>query len=347
MFRCYLLFIALVASASSFQINTSITEQYAAALAWDQHVPLQALESPLMGIIYMTVTPLQINSMNSSDNTYIIDTFLYHNVNSATDAAIWGADARGDITDSMRLLSLFQSPDTPVSVDCPLYTTHVVYYDVVQALRNGMLFAVVETAELSPLRGQIETRNDIYFAPITSKNDTGNVTRVAGAALLRMFNIQGHTYKDIDMPVGIDAYVISSEGASNDYYGVSLLTNLPALSIGIMDVTNVVANTIFIQDMTLVFRRDLQKLTPPVFGPNSSNLILYMQDLTNLVNYTKSSLGEFIRLPLLGFDGDRVSVFTQEDVVFGASGQPSAGFNLQPFFFSSIFTLAYAIICLS
>lgn len=308
-------------------INTSNPQQYATVLAWDQFVPTESPESPFFGILYMTVTPAIINNANSSLNTYIIDTFLYHNVIYATDAGVWAAAGRENVASTMKIFDLFTTPLTASATDCPAYSTTMVFQDVIDALRAGLLFAQVTSGgvDAGQLRGQIETRNDIFFTSLDIYNASApgyNITTV-GAALIRTYDIHGYTFVDRLSPVGIDAYIISSFGVTFDVYGYSSLINTTAVDFGILVNTNSQANTIFYSAGTLIRRADIETDGPPVYGPGSSPMQLYMQDFGIQSNYTTLLMGNFIRLPLLSFNENDVFVFTQSGSSFGA-GNPSS-----------------------
>lgn len=311
-------------SMAQFPLNTALPEQYACVLASDQYVPAQNPPSPFMGILYLTVTPLVVNSTNPANNQFRVDTFLYHNVDYATQAYICGPAARGKVNGSTCIIPLYLAPDTPTASSCPLYSHMTVYQDVIDLLRDGELFATVTSGGQTSgqLRGQIENRNDIFFVPIVNKNST----KIVGASLLRLFDIQGYTFVDVTGPAGVEIYLISAPDYNNDdISGFSVLTNLSALAFGNLVVTNSVANTIFFAALTLPVRQNLEKRGTPVYGFNSSNMLLYAQDFSlPLVNDTAPIptylLGEYIRLPFMKFVGNDVLVFTQTGSSFGGGG---------------------------
>lgn len=308
-----------------FNLNTSTPEQYATVLAWDQFVPTESPESPFFGILYMTVTPLSVNIANSSLNTYTVDTFLYHNVIFATDAGVWTSAPRMVVNGTMKIFDLFTFPGTAAAADCPAFSSNVVFQDVIDALRQGETFAQVTSGgqDAGQLRGQIETRNDIYFAPISPHNATLNNATTLGAALLRIYNIQGFTFEDRASSVGVDAYIISSAGLLMEFYGLTIITNFSGITFGVLLNTNAVANTIFLPGTAMTQRQFIEKEFPPMYGTNSSNMRLYMQDFIS-ANLTQTYLGEFIRLPLLSFNGNEVLVFTTTGSSFGGGGSSPA-----------------------
>jgi hypothetical protein len=260
----------------------------------------------------MTVQPLNVNNTNFTANTFTVQTFLYHNVDYSTQAAVWGPDLRGRVNESMPIFNLWAPPANATAFACPLYNTLVVSESVIVNLRAGLLFAVVSSggAPAGELRGQIETRNDIFFAPIeiTTPHDnmTGNFTDtgVVGAALIRIFDIRTYQWFDKAWPAGVDVYILSSINSLQNFYGLSVLTNLIAITFGDLPSSNSNTNTIYLTGQTLVRREDLEKYTLPVFGPGSSNMQLYSQSFLNPANYTNSMLGPFIRLPFLAFNDD-------------------------------------------
>lgn len=313
-------------AAATFDLDISTPEQYAAVLAWDQFVPSESPESPFFGIVYMTVTPLSVNIVNSPFNTYTVDTFLYHNVIFATDAGVWTSAPRLAVNGTMKVFDLFTLPGTAAAADCPAFGSSVVFQEVIDALRQGETFAQVTSGGLDAgqLRGQIETRNDIFFAPISIYNASQTNASTVGASLIRIYDIQGYTFDDRASALGLDVYIISSVGVSMDFYGLTVPTNLSAIDFGIMLNTNAAANTFFLPGVAVAQRQYIEKEFPPVYGANSSNMRLYMQDFTDPANYSRTFLGEYIRLPLLSFDGNNVLVFTQTGSSFGG-GQSPAG----------------------
>ena len=312
---------------AQFPLNTSLPEQYSCVLASDQYVPAQSPPSPFMGIFYMTVTPVSINNVNPADNTFRFDTFLYHNIDYATQAYICGPAARGHVTNSTCFFPLFLPPKSATASDCPLYSHMIVYQDVVDLLREGLLFAMVASGGLSSgqIRGQIENRNDIFFTPITGKN----TSQIVGASILRLFDIQGYTFVDVKAPAGIEMYVIAGPDFNDDdISGFSVVNNQSVLAFGNLNITNSVANTIFNAAITLVIREGLEKRGLPVYGFNSSNMMLIAQDfgqpvINGSVAVPTFDLGRYIRLPYLKFTGNEIFVFTQTGSTFGGGGGTS------------------------
>ncbi len=155
----------LLNAASGININTP--EQYATVLASNQWTPVLPVQSPFLGILYLTVTALPNYSTNASLNMFAVEALLYHNVDYATDTSVWGPGDRGSNTEgsgSQQIFLLYPPGKTASSTDCPLFTYNVVVESVIVALRNGELYAVINSggADAGVLRGQIETRNDIY-----------------------------------------------------------------------------------------------------------------------------------------------------------------------------------------
>ena len=324
-----LLLLLITYAFAQFPLNTSLIEQYACILASNQFVPAQSPESPFMGIFYMTVQQIAASQ-------FLFNTFLYHNVDYATDAQICGPAPRGKVNGSTCFIPLYQAPQTANSRNCPLYSSMVVYQDVVDALRQGLLFAEVTSGQPSgQLRGQIETRNDIFFAPIQGKTNT---TTIVGAGLIRLFDIYGNTFSNPQASAGVDMYVISNPDYNNDaIQGLSVITNITGLLFGNLTVSNMVANTIYEPAIVLLNRDSLERQTPPMYGPTSANMLMYALDFSiPIFNDTSIVptyvMGRFIRLPLLKFNGNEVFVFTQTGGGSfggggGGGGQPSSGFR--------------------
>lgn len=340
----------LLGACSAFYPDVSNPEQYATVLTWDQWVPTLSVASPFAGILFLTVTPIIIAPTNLSLNTYRIDAILHHNIDYATDASVWGVDPRGAVLGSIRLFFLYQSPAGPTSASCPLITSTVVDEDVVVALRQGQLFGVVSSSGIDggELRGQIETRNDIYYAPLVDPtfpgvNDTfpdSNVSApdvvISGAAIIRIFDIpQGDASllgldAVLSLPVGIDFYILSMSGMGLIFIGQSVDSNATAYDFGTMP-SNVAGMDLLYQKATYLIRRDYIETVVPPFGFNSSNLKLFTQDFDLVTgNVTTVHVADFYRLPLLAFSdggrGNNVFVFnltgTDSPISFGGGGGP-------------------------
>jgi hypothetical protein len=338
----FIFLFTLVAVAIAINVNTP--EQYATVLASNLWTPPLLVQSPFLGILYLTVTPLPNPTQNMSLNMFVIESLLYHNVDYATDASVWGPGPRGSVTEgggAQRLFLLYPPLKTPGSVSCPLFTYNVVDESIILALRAGDLYAVISSGgiDAGELRGQIETRNDIYYLPLvdpTSPNNIGltedmlypyeNTTNfngtindsynlsVTGAALIRTYNDYpncGTTLRQpaLNSPVAIDYYILSSTGYAQSFMGVPYGTGLSAVELGIMPTGVINANLLFDTGSCVQKRGAIEK-SQPVFGLNSSALLLYYE-VYNFSSgaYNRTFLGQFIRLPLLSVVGNEVFVF--------------------------------------
>jgi hypothetical protein len=302
-FTLFLFFAVTLAS-----IDFSVPEQYATVLAWDQFEPTLITPSPFFGILFLTVTKRTTNA-NISRNTFYVNSLLWHNVDYATDVAVYGPDPRGAFNASLRLFSLFPSLGDPTSNGCPIYHTSIVDDEVVRLLRKGQLFAEITAggADGGQLRGQIETRDDIYVISLLDP-DTINQTST-GMGLIRTFELFNSILPT--HPVGIDYYFLTSTRFTQTFVGVSNVTGFIAVNFGQVpsNINNI--NAIFATQLEMFRREDIEK-PMPAFGFGSSSLKLYAQDPTINSNETMVFLGDFYHLPFFVMDSqDNVTVFVQ------------------------------------
>ena len=335
------LLLAVLAVAGTAAINMNTPEQYATVLASNLWAPPLAVQSPFLGILYLTVTPLPNNTPNASMNLFAIESLTYHNVDYATDVSVWGPGVRGSPTEgggAQRLFLLYPSTGGPTSASCPMFMYNVVDETVILALRAGDLYAVIFSngIEAGQLRGQIETRNDIYYLPLvdpnapinqglteyaynSSFNYNGTISEgynltVTGAAIIRTFNDYPNCGTARPQPqlafgVALDYYILSSTQAGQSFMGVPYGSGLSAVEFGIMPSGVINSNLLFDTGSCMQQRGFIEK-TSPVFGLNSSALILYYETYNFSTGvYNRTSLGQFIRLPYTRVEGNEVFVF--------------------------------------
>lgn len=332
----------LVTAVAAINVNTP--EQYATVLASNLWTPPLLVQSPFLGILYLTVTPLPNYSQNASLNMFAIEALLYHNVDYATDASVWGPGPRGSITEgggAQRLFLLYPPSTTPTSASCPLFTYNVVDETIILALRAGDLYAVIYSngVDAGELRGQLETRNDIYYLPLVDPttpanagimenflypynmstdfngtiNDSYNLS-VTGAAIIRTYNDYpncgtAQPQPALNSPVAIDYYILSSSGYTQSFMGVPYGTGLSAVEFGIMP-SGVINSNLLFDTGSCVQKRGAIEKSQPVFGLNSSAMLLYYETYNfSTGQYNRTFLGQFIRLPLFQVVGNEVFVF--------------------------------------
>lgn len=264
--------------------NVSNPEQYATVLAWDQWVPSLTKESPFFGILFLTVTPLNMDPANLTANTYRIDTYLYHDVVYALDASVFGPASRGAVNGSLRLFHLYYpSMTTAASADCPQSVSVVVSEQVIVWLRTGMLYAAISSSgDGGNLRGQIETRNDLYFCAL---NDPRDNTTFSGAALVRGYTVavNGVTQTHPAQPLGVDFYVLSRSEWGTSFASALPGSGVPTFSFGVMPSNVVNVNQLYGLGLYAIQRNYIEK-PGALFGVNSSNVNVFSQ--TWDANYT-------------------------------------------------------------
>jgi hypothetical protein len=307
-------------------LNFSIPEQYATVLTSSQWTPTLPVQSPFLGILYMTVTALPNYTPNASLNMFQIDSFLYHNVDYATDAAVYGPGLRGsNTTNAVRLFLLYPNLQVPNAFACPIYSSTIVDEDVMNAMRNGLLYALITSngQDAGELRGQIETRNDIYFTPLIdplapinankTNTTTANMT-VTGAAIVRIYNAYpncGSNKKEpvLTAPVAIDYYILSSTEFNKGFLGIPVGSGLVSVDFGTMP-TNVASINLLFDTGSCIFRRGDIEVIWPAFGYGSSNMSVFFETY-NFDNgvYNRTLLGNLLRLPYFKVLGNELFVF--------------------------------------
>lgn len=311
-----LLLLVVISTLCSAFPDVDIPEQYATVLASNQFVPAQIIQSSFFGILYITVTPLNNPTSNVSANTFRLDTMLTHNVQFAVDAAVYGAGARGVISGAFRLFSLKDDALYPTTAPVgPIAHSVVVDEEIISMLRQGLLFGEITSNGQTEgqLRGQIESRNDIYFAPLYDPASPVNAT---GAALIRVFDqppyaiFPGGYARIANYPLALDYYVLSSTQRDRDFIAIaSNLSQTLVFDFGLMEdtVLGMVAN--FGRGFQLPQRRFIQ-LKWPMFGKGSSPMSVYAQNLLDgYLNITVVKMGQFSRLPLMQFKSNQLYIY--------------------------------------
>lgn len=311
-----LLLLACGILCDAIVIDVDIPEQYATVLASNQFVPTQIIQSSFFGILYITVTPLNNPTTNVSANTFRLNTVLTHNVQFAVDAAVYGAAPRGSISGAFRLFSLKDDAQYPTTAPVgPITHSVVVGEEIISMLRDGVLFGEITSNGQTEgqLRGQIESRNDIYFAPLY---DPMSPTNLTGAALIRVFdqppfNIFPGGYARIaEYPLALDYYVLSSTQPDRDFIAIAAnLSQTLVFDFGLLEDTVLGMFAIFGRGFQLPQRRFIQ-LRWPMFGSGSSSMSIYAQNLLDgFLNYTIVRMGQFSRLPLLQFKSNQLYIY--------------------------------------
>jgi hypothetical protein len=281
--------------------NVSNPEQYATVLAWDQWVPSLPSPSPFYGILWLTVTPIIMDAHNLTNNTYRIDTYLFHDVPFAMDASVFGPAPRNSVDGSMRLFHLFYLNTTAESADCPQSVSVVVSEQVIIWLRQGLLFAEISSngVDGGQLRGQIETRNDLYFCALGDLRLNRTLT---GAVIVRGYTVSVHGVLQTQpyQTLGIDLYVLSQTEWGTDFVGTPPNNTVPAINFGSMPSTVVNVNQLYGYGL-YVARRDSIEKQGALFGPNSSNMRVLTQSWDANYTYVYEPMCDLVRLPLLGF----------------------------------------------
>jgi hypothetical protein len=299
-----LLLLALAPSecAAVVPVNVSVPEQYATVLAWDQYVPTLAVPSTFVGLLYLTVTPLNMAPGNLSANTYRVDTYLYHNIPFALVLAVYGPAARGAHNGSVLLFHLNDPSTDPGSAGCPQTVSVVISERVVTWLRQGLLYAQIDSNGAGgELRGQIETRNDLYFCALGDPAANASYT---GAVVVRGYtvSISGVRQTLPSQPLGVDYWLLSATEASRGFAAGFPSTEIANFDFGVLPSNVEFVNMLYGIGLYAV-RRDYIERTGTVYGPGSSSMQIYAQAFLADDNYTFffDPLCEMVRLPLLGF----------------------------------------------
>jgi len=299
---CALVAVFFIAATDGYVIppNISNPEQYATVLAWDQWVPTLTKESPFFGVLFLTVTPILMDAKNLSANTYRIDTYLYHDSVYALDAAVYGPAGRGVVNGSLRLFHLYYANTTAASADCPQTVSVTVNEEIIVWLRTGKLYAAIySSGDGGNLRGQIETRNDLYFCAL---NDARLNRSFTGAALVRGYTvtIDGHKQTHPSQPLGVDYYVLSSSEWGTGFASALPGSAVPTFAFGVMPSNTAFVNQLYGIGLYAVQRQYIEK-QGALFGTNSSNAHMFSQTWNANFTYIYDPLCDMVRLPLLGF----------------------------------------------
>jgi len=136
--------------------NTTFLEQYATVLVGRQVVPPLLTVPQSVGLVYFTVEP-------SGTNLRVYST-VWHNVESATAIMLYGPAPREGTGGA--IMSLVPLAGSANPANCPIERTFVLSSQHIDTLRDGLMYVQIDSATDpdASVRGQIESRNDIYIS---------------------------------------------------------------------------------------------------------------------------------------------------------------------------------------